>query len=381
MSSQAMKHIPNSIPDPDGELFPFDWRGRRFYYAPYHHRIFDSPRVPALRRPFAQMGRREVDIGTIWLNVSGSCNLQCRYCFAPQAGASDASMMTPEVAQSAVAMLSRLWQMGSQRQPARIIFFGGEPLLNRKVILRTIHFSRAWGCAHGIPFAYSLATNATLLTAGDLGWIRREQLTVYVSLDGPQAVHDRHRLFHNGQGSFAKTIANSRTLLAFTPDQVSVRATLAAGTCEFAEVMDFLTDQGFRSVSIKVMNDNNRSGVAPAQPDLHQMHAGLDRAVDSLLRANRRGVQCAPFFEHLTSLRTGRYRPFTCGAGSSALCVAPSGEVYPCHRFLDDDHYRVGHVTGPLDMNVCAAFANLVAQEMEECRRCWAVKLSGDVPG
>jgi uncharacterized protein len=220
-----------------------------------------------------------------------------------------------------------------------------------------------------------MSTNATLLTDADIQLISRENIRTQVSIDGPKDIHDRHRRFRDGKGSFEASMNNALRLLHTATAPIMVRSTMSAGTYHFPKMMDFFVDQGFKNVSIRPSEENNRSSVHVGHDDLANFNAVLDSAAMSVLRAWKRRVWCEPFNENVDLLRTGQFKPFVCAAGCMALCVDPNGWVYPCHRFQGYDEYRLGKAGSELNFAVCRSFPSLNTEYIPECSRCWARKL------
>jgi uncharacterized protein len=58
-----------------------------------------------------------------------------------------------------------------------------------------------------------------------------------------------------------------------------------------------------------------------------------------------------PFLNMFNSLREihrGTHRPYPCGAGAGYLGVSAEGELFACHRFVDDPDGSMGHSTKTL---------------------------------
>ena len=361
-----------------GETFCFEWAGETLYYSPLQHCIFNSPdesRVPA-EGPRAPYGyRRRNGVFSIWLNISAGCNLACTYCFTPPPSRPNQQLMTKQTAQKAVILLASLWTRSSYRGPANITFFGGEPLLNRDILEHTVHFAREWTRQSGVPFGFKMSTNATLLTDADIRLINRAQICTQVSIDGPQPIHNRHRPFLAGKGSFRPAMDNALRLLHESTAPIMVRATMAAGTYEFPEIMDFFVDQGFKSISLRPAEDNNRSDAQPHDFESSRFQELVDPAVCSVLRAWKNSVWCDPYNENMDLLRAGHFKPFVCAAGCMALCIDPQGWVYPCHRFQGFDEYKMGNVSSEVDLTACERFVPLDTRNFPECSQCWARRL------
>ena len=65
---------------------------------------------------------------------------------------------------------------------------------------------------NGFRFNFSMQTNAVLIDSGWVDLFERYQIAVGVSLDGPPAVNDFHRLDLKGHGSYDRTVAGLRLL-------------------------------------------------------------------------------------------------------------------------------------------------------------------------
>lgn len=108
------------------------------------------------------------DMGTdaslfyITLHVSHACNVKCSYCFAHGGDYGGVpGYMTPHVAKQAVR-----WALGEARSLGRcqIDFFGGEPLLNFKLIREIVPFARERANRVGVQVSFGIATNGTLIS-------------------------------------------------------------------------------------------------------------------------------------------------------------------------------------------------------------------------
>lgn len=81
-----------------------------------------------------------------------------------------------------------------------VAFYGGEPLLEFELIKKSIEYAKEIFRTKKIIF--SLTTNAVLLTDAMMRFFRENDVLLTVSLDGPQNIHDKSRIFANGKGSF-----------------------------------------------------------------------------------------------------------------------------------------------------------------------------------
>lgn len=96
-----------------------------------------------------------------------------------------------------------------------VVLHGGEPMLypNLEYLLSTLKNK-----VKRVEFA--IQTNGTLFTSENLEILKKYQVRIGVSIDGPQSVHDKFRVTHTGEGSY-NTVLKGLSLAKFiTPQTV-----------------------------------------------------------------------------------------------------------------------------------------------------------------
>lgn len=362
----------------------FEWEGRQYFYSPGHHKIFSNPDIPPIP-PTApkQVAPGEVGIRSMYLNISEGCNLNCAYCFIPPPKPGHSTKMSEDTARAAIIKLANWWQEQPFRRTASITFFGGEPLLNRSVLEYAIHFSREWGREFGIPFSYAVSTNATILKEEDLQLFQRESVFLWISIDGPADVHDRNRPFRSGKGSHAIVMDKALKALDWLgPGRVGIRATISTHSEELSKTIHYFASQGFRRLSTKPVDPNQVEKVSLQENGLKKLSENVDECVSVLQFWKHQGLKCFPVDQDLESLQNGPFGKFVCAAGSGSLTVDANGWVYPCHRFIGNQAYNLGHVREKIRLDRCQEFADLDVSRLPVCNQCWARKFClGCCPG
>ncbi len=88
-----------------------------------------------------------------------------------------------------------------------------------------------------------------------------------------------------------------------------------------------------------------------------------------------------PFMNLVNALRElhrGTHRPYPCGAGAGYLGVSADGELFACHRFVNDADGAMGDLlTGVDQMQQLRWLAERHVHRQEPCRQCWARYLCG----
>jgi len=75
----------------------------------------------------------------------------------------------------------------------------------------------------------------------------------------------------------------------------------------------------------------------------------------------------------IAELHEGVNKSHPCGAGLGLVGVGPSGDISPCHRFVDSDTHKLGHVSTGIDRAVQSEFlARGHINAKYDCHTCWA---------
>src|SRR5712691_3741926 len=135
------------------------------------------------------------------------CNIDCRYCYLPD------RTNKAVVAEATLANLfSQVFASGWVRDGVTIVWHAGEPM-----VLPIDFYRGAFRLIDGLKPAdlavtHSFQTNGTLIDDAWCEFFAAEQISVGVSIDGPQRLHDINRRTRSGHGTFDRTIAGIRRL-------------------------------------------------------------------------------------------------------------------------------------------------------------------------
>lgn len=313
------------------------------------------------------------------LAISQACNLACTYCYAEGGGFGAVERhMSPEVALAAV---DRLLAGAPRGDSVNLAFLGGEPLTNRDVLRQCTERAAALADAGGVHAGFSITTNGTLLTEDDGALFERHGFAVTISIDGSAADHDRLRPFKDGRGSHARLIERVKPLLAMQRRmQVSARVTVTPLNLDLEETLDSLLALGFHSVGFSPMLASPTGSGQMAAPDLETMLRQMIACGGAFEQHVVRGERYA--FQNMASameqIHRGTHRPYPCGAGASYFGVSAEGDLYACHRFVQDPAGAMGSVAKGVDLvRQRQWLTDRHVHRQEPCRSCWAKYLCG----
>lgn len=120
-----------------------------------------------------------------------------------QSWKSQPKLMSEATLQAAAARIQEYVQQ-QQLDHIVVVYHGGEPLLLGTDRL-VAHAALLKELLPEVQVDFSLQTNGVLLREADVLAFQKQGIQVSLSLDGPAAAHDRHRLDHKGRSSFAAT--------------------------------------------------------------------------------------------------------------------------------------------------------------------------------
>jgi uncharacterized protein len=300
------------------------------------------------------------------LVVDHACNLRCRYCYT---GAKRSEPMPDAVIRKAVE-----FALGQNTGWLSITLYGGEPLLVPDILSRveSIAARVLEGASSRIEPRWLIDTNATLFTDRVLDWLRPpRQCRVFVSLDGPADVHDRHRADVDRAPTHARVAAALGRLrdsgIAF--ELVSVFGPDTAP--DLARTLVHLIGHGPQRV---VLQPN--LGARWSEDDLARFREHAASAAAAWADGFRRGqpLVVEPLHSKVLSHLTGCAScPARCRLATQEVAVAPSGRIYPCAEMVREDRDEslvIGHVDSGLDADRVAQLRESVARVARDCEGC-----------
>jgi len=314
------------------------------------------------------------------LQIAHDCDLRCKYCFAGYGRYQGSSaLMNIEVAERAVDFFIR---ESRGAKDLTLSLFGGEPLLNMKLIEHIVPYARSEGEKHGKIFKnIIIVSNGVLLKDRVVRYLDDNGILLKVSLDGPAEIHDRTRPMPSGRGSHDVILkALERVKGTGLANRTTLRATYCSASLEISRIFSYLLDAGFKSVEIEPANLPADNEFAIRREHLPVLRKEYGKIANLYLDKLRDGEQLVfgSFESILRRLANGRPKLNECRAAEGSLTVSPDGSIYPCFELDGCDEHRVGDVfqgvkTGTRDvwLDTCYVDSKI------HCRDCWARYLCG----
>ena len=313
-------------------------------------------------------------IKALCLHVAHTCNLNCAYCFASQGKYNgERAVMSFEVGKQA---LDFLVKHSGRRHNLEVDFFGGEPLMNFQVVKDLVAYARSIEKEAGKNFRFTLTTNGMLIDDEVIDFANREMSNVVLSLDGRKEVHDRYRVDYAGNGSWERIVPKFQKLVRERGGKnYYMRGTFTHHNPDFLQDIRQMLDLGFTELSMEPVVCAPDDPTALTEEDRRIVLDQYEKLAELMLERECEGRPFT-FYHYMIDLSGGPciYKRISgCGSGTEYMAVTPWGDLYPCHQFVGDEHFRLGDIWHGLDNpEVQKEFASCNVYAKPECRDCWA---------
>jgi uncharacterized protein len=182
------------------------------------------------------------------LQPSPFCNIDCKYCYLPDRSVS--SRMSPQVLRDSFRFL--LEQPDRLAPNFVIAWHSGEPLALPLEFYERAFDLLAFLTPRSIKVENSIQTNATLIDQRWCDFIKQRKVSLGVSVDGPQWIHDLRRVDRAGRGTFERVLRGIE-LLKLNNIEFSTIGVLSSESLQFPdEIWRFYKDLGVRSLAFNL---------------------------------------------------------------------------------------------------------------------------------
>ena len=313
-------------------------------------------------------------VKALCLHIAHDCNLRCSYCFADTGSfKGKRSLMSFETGKKAIDFVI---ENSEHRRNIEIDFFGGEPLINFKVVKQITEYAKEQGKLHDKNFRFTITTNGLLLNDEINDYINENMSNVVLSLDGRPQINDRVRRRVDGTGSYDTIVPKFKKLVESrgTKDYY-IRGTFTANNLDFAQDVMHIVGLGFKQTSMEpvVVPDTEYYAILPEH--LNRIYSEYERLAQIYIEKRQSG-EPFNFFHFMIDLDQGPCvikRLSGCGAGHEYLAITPDGDIYPCHQFVGDKNFYMGNVFDKtFDLSIKEKFEKSNVYTKPSCQDCFA---------
>lgn len=328
--------------------------------------------------------------------IGPRCNLDCRYCYYLEKDRLYPETKRFEMSAEVLETYIRDYISSQSGLPGDEIWFnwqGGEPTILGVDYFQRIVALQAQHRPSGKRIRNALQTNGTLLTSEWAVFFKAHDFLIGLSLDGPEALHDAHRVDRAGRPSFA-TVMEGLSLLKLHGVAFNTLVGVHSKNVQHPlEIYNFLRDIGAKHVQFIPIVERSADGERLASaPQIDK--DGLDYHVTpwSVLPRAYGAFLCSvfdewvrwdvgrifiQFFDVQLGLAMGEpsglcWFSETCGQG---LAIEHNGDLFACDHYVYPE-FRLGNI---LDTPIATLASSLQQRSFgtakqdslpDQCRTC-----------
>ena len=284
--------------------------------------------------------------------VGSLCNMRCKYCYYLDK-AQLYNNCQPQMDDALLESYIRANIEGNNSPVIAFAWHGGEPLLAGKEFFRkAVALQQKWG--QGRTIENSIQTNGLLIDDEWCQIFRDNNFLVGVSIDGPESIHDAHRVDAGGQPTFARVMRGIERMYRNHVEYNTLTTINIHSEGRGAEVYNLLRGisvfMQFLPVAELLCDGRVQSpeaqgaAVAPWSVSAEGFGQFMCDVFDQWVAKDvgRRYVQ---LFDATLALMVGVQPSVcslceTCGSG---LTVEHNGDVYCCDHFVYPE-YKIGNI-------------------------------------
>lgn len=363
----------------------------------FAEKVFSSTKISKLKlcnyNKILYQLRNKLDV--LCLKITENCNLRCDYCIYSDKYPTGPSYSTRNMlAKIAKAAINLYKDRCSGNDSPCISFYGGEPLLNFKLIKQCVEYSKKT-FERSVEFA--ITTNGTLLSKDKIRFLIKNNFILQVSVDGPKEVHNKHRRTRDGKPSFDRIYSSLRKIFEENKDyyynRVGFNCVLSPPYPLSVVESFFSSDKLFRKNKVAVNflrpfdTNINLLLKGSEQQKYNTEYTKIKKCYINALRKKRQGdirIGKALFERTLQIIHNREMTKLGCICHPNGICIPGTrklyvevvGDIYMCEKV--EPFFKLGNVLSGFDENKSRKLIDEYCElSTQNCSHCWVIRLCG----
>lgn len=297
------------------------------------------------------------------LVLTHDCNLGCTYCYT---GEKFRKRMSGEVVSQALDLA-----FGDAAEKVQVSFFGGEPLLEWDQLVRATEAATARARATGKELVFTVTHNGTLLDRDRVRYLKDHNFFIGLSIDGVREAHEATRPTRGNRSSWDAVVRGLDLLLEEQAWFETISVIDPANVRWLGDSIRWLVERGVERVAV-----NPNFGATFTDAQLAEWELGYRVAAELYVARSLAGK---PVYINviedklITHVKGGYADDDHCKMGHGAVAVAPSGNLYPCERMVEEDRATelvIGHVSRGIEAGRLMCLDAQAGPVNDECGGC-----------
>lgn len=292
------------------------------------------------------------------IHLTDNCNLNCTYCYE--------NKKNKDILFEDIKYLID-YQINKKEKVSILVFYGGEPLLQKNMIKNTIDYINSKKCE--TTFYYGITTNGTLLDDDFIKYMKDNNfINIAYSIDGMRETHDLNRKTRDGRGTFDIVEKNAKKVLSNFDEVVAMHVITKNNLYNLSKNVEYLINMGFKYINLQFDYSQDWE-----DDDLYEIKNQYNKVAD--IYASKILQECdieIPLIDN--KIRTYIKDKYDCNEdcklGMKTINVGTDGNFYPCMQFVNNKDFIIGNCKKGIDINSRTNLIKKSKIENEICKNC-----------
>lgn len=250
-------------------------------------------------------------------------------------------------------------------------------LTEKEIILanrRFLEFLFPETFAHKANYVFYICTNGTICSDEVISFFKEIELKrICISLDGPAAIHDKHRYFYNGNTSHAGILKNIRKFKS-EGFEIEIASVITRDFMKPLKIAEYLMGIGVNAIGMNVVRAGKPSSLnledgkklLNGYKDLFErIYQDAVKGDFSLIELLKNDI-CFSAVKHVMS----KNRFVKRCKWNEELVFDSKGDIYPCDYFIGKKGFCRGSINSSKLKDI--GKDKIFADEREPCKDCWS---------
>lgn len=313
-------------------------------------------------------------ISIMYLIPNSNCNLACKYCFIGKLNNQNPTKMTIETMKNAV---DKYYEYSKKQDfPCKIIFYGGEPLIsfeNIKIITQYIKEKK-------YNFQMSIVTNGTLLNDEIICFLKNNNFSVGMSIDGPKILNDKNRIYYKSSESVYDNIINNIDILNKNNVDYGLSITLSKDILNNQDIfLEWLNKLNVKSFSYNMLHFTKKT---------NEWKKYYAKVTNFLIKSNNimfeKGYSEDRVRRKYSAFYDRDFKYSDCAAkGGNQITIKPNGDIIICHGQWNNNENLISNINNTKNIEDIFKsrryneWYNNIPLNNKKCKNCKAIYVCG----
>lgn len=293
------------------------------------------------------------------LYLTENCNLRCKYCYEKNKTSNEINF---ETIKSIID-----YEINQNNKTSLINFYGGEPLLKKDLIYKTIDYIKSKRCK--TKFNFGITTNGILLDDEFIKYMKKNKfIHLAYSIDGNKDVQNKNRVLIDGKDTFDIVKKNARQALKSLKNVVAMVTVTKNTLQDLSDSVEYLINLGFKTINLQFdyTADWNDEDLDKIENEYRKVS---DIYYKNIIKKNP--ISILIFDNKIRTYIDNSYEcNKECSLGMETLYVATDGNLYPCVHFVGNSKFIIGTSKDGVDIKKQNLLIQSAFKENSTCMQC-----------